>query len=346
MARTGKIYHGGLAEDAGWDLKEDNPSVPPELAAKTRVAAEGGRLPPPGPVKKGKRTPAMYWRSIDGPDEAQRDGQLAVKAVEFIRKRPKGKPFFMAIGFWKPHAPYIAPSKYFDLYPVDSIQLPKVPRNDWADLPPEAYAGLTAWNQDISDEHAREFIRAYYACISFMDAQLGKALNALEEASVLEDTVIVFWGDNGYLLTEHGMWHKNRLFEEACRVPLIATAPGRKARGVGCSRLVEFVDIYPTLAELCGLPAPEGVEGTSFAPLMDDPSRPWKKAAFTQTATGRSVRTQRWRYTEWGGPEKAELYDHEAEPSEHTNLAKDPKCAATVKELHDLLEKGWRAALP
>ncbi len=351
LARTGKIYHGGLADAAGWDVMEDAPKVPRELRARVRVAARGGKEEPEEAEKTGReglkarrQGVPLVWSSVDGPDESQVDAQIALKGIEFIKKRPADKPFFAAVGFHKPHLPFVAPSKYFDLYPMDVIQLPRVPKDDRADLPAGASYGKL-WNEGVSDEQAREIIRAYYACTSFVDTLVGRLMTALEEERLLDNTIIVLWGDNGYHLTEHGLWRKGTLFEESCRVPLIVGAPGRK-RGAASPRLVEFVDIYQALCELCGLPAPEGAEGTSFAPLLDAPDRPWKKAAFTQITRGRSLRTERWRYSEWGGPEHAELYDHEPDPNEYTNLAKDPKCAATVKELHELLEKGWRAALP
>lgn len=353
LARTGKIYHGGLADDAGWDVMEDKVAIPADLRGQARVAAQGGKsddLEARKPGKKGgKRKPArrgspLTWAAMDGPDESLADGQIALKAIEFIHKRPTDKPFFIAAGFHKPHLPFVAPLKYFDLYPLDSVRLPEVPKNDWDDLPGAVHG--KAWNEGVTDDQARELIRAYQACVSFADAQIGKVLDALEQARLLDNTVIVLWGDHGFHLTEHGLWRKGTLFEESCRAALIVSVPGRKARG-GCPRLVEFVDVYPTLAEVCGLPAPEGVEGTSFGPLMDDPKRPWKKAAFTQTTRGRSLRTERWRYSEWAGDAaQAELYDHQTDPREHTNLAKDPKHAHTVKELHELLAKGWRAALP
>jgi uncharacterized sulfatase len=347
MARAGKIYHGGIEDNAGWDAMADKVVVPPEEKAKARVIAKGGKVEQEEAKKakgKGAKGVPLVWQCVDGPDESQMDGQIALKGLEFLRKRPADKPFFIAVGFHKPHLPFVAPSKYFDLYPFDAIQLPKVPRNDRDDVPAAAYG--KQWNEGVTDEQARELIRAYYACISFVDAQVGKLLDALEQAKLTENTVVLFWGDNGYHLTEHGLWRKGTLFEESCRVPLIAVAPGRKARDAASPKLVEFVDMYPTLAELCGLPAPQGLEGTSFAPLMDDPNRPWKKAAFTQVTRGRSMRTERWRYSEWGGPDAAELYDHQNDPNEYTNLAKDPKCADTVKEMHELLDKGWRSALP
>lgn len=355
LARAGKIYHGGLADDAGWDVMVDKTPVPDDVRSKAKVVAQGGKLEDrQAKDAKGKARSAgspLVWSSVDGPDESQQDGQIALKGIEFIQKRPADKPFFIAVGFLKPHLPFIAPSKYFDLYPLEAIQLPEVPKDDREDLPEAARYGK-GWNEGVTDHQAREVIRAYYACISFMDAQFGKVLAALEQAKALDNTVIIFWGDNGYHLTEHGLWRKGHLFEESCHVPLIVSAPGKK-RGVGSPRLVEFVDFCPTLCELCGLPLPEGLEGTSLVPLMNDPNRPWKKAAFTQTGNpggqrfGRSLRTERWRYTEWGGDAaQAELYDHQTDPREHTNLAKDPKHADTVKELHELLARGWRAALP
>jgi uncharacterized sulfatase len=356
-ARTGKVYHGGIAEAAGWDAVGKD-GVPVEEAAKQRVIAKGGR------VEEFSTTEGRFWgewvklvreRSLpgepfvwcasEGPEESWPDGRIAMQAVQFIQERPAGKPFFIAAGFRRPHTPFFAPLHYFDLYPVNSIALP----SGWEG------AKKTVWGKNLTDGQFREIVRAYQACVSFMDAQVGKLLNALEQAKVLDETVVVFWGDNGYHLLEHGMMGKGTLFEESCRVPLIVAAPGKRARGVGCLRLVEFVDIYPTLVELCGLPESEGLEGASFAPLLDDPERSWKKAAFTQypvryvarwqedspemPAMGRSVRTERWRYTERGSPETAELYDHESDPAEMKNLAKDPNCATTVAELRGLLRE-------
>ncbi|MCX6901588.1 MAG: sulfatase [Verrucomicrobia bacterium] len=377
-ARCGKIYHNapGLPENAGWDMGQDNPPVTDEDRAKVRMTAQGsiirGEIFPPSLggfyrklttlEKQGRTLPPgepLTWGMIEGPEESLEDGRIALKAIEFFRQRPAGKPFFLAVGFMKPHVPFFAPSRYFDLYPLDSISLPQVPRDDRDDLPlgaPYSAKREKAWNGHIpdelwrlgvSDQQAREIIRGYYACVSYVDAQVGKLVAALEQAKLLDNTIVVLWGDNGYHLTEHGLWAKNTLFEESCQVPLLVVAPGRKARGVGSSRLVEFVDIYPTLAELCGLPAPEGVEGASFAPLLDDPNRPWKKAAFTQLRNiGYTVRTERWRYTEWGSSERAELYDHQSDPGEIRNLAGQREHTQTASELHDLLKKGWRAALP
>jgi len=394
-ARCGKIYHNatGLPEDAGWDMGQDKPPVTDEDRAKVRMAAQGtiirGETFPPSLggfyrqltalEKQGRKFPPgepLTWGMIEGPEESLEDGRIALKAIEFFRQRPAGKPFFLAVGFMKPHVPFFAPAKYFDLYPLDSIALPQVPRDDRDDLPlgalysakrEKAWNGHVPdelWRLGVSDQQAREITRGYYACVSYVDAQIGRLLAALEQASALENTVIVVIGDHGYHLTEHGLWAKNTLFEEACRAPLLVAAPGKKARGAACARLVEFVDIYPTLAELCGIPVAATLrdaqhsqnpsrsdgttlEGTSLAPLLDDPNRPWKKAAFTQVRNiGRTIRTERWRYTEWGSSDRAELYDHENDPGEIKNLAGQREHARTASELHALLKKGWRAALP
>jgi arylsulfatase A-like enzyme len=201
----------------------------------------------------------------------------------------------------------------------------------------------------MTDEQRKQAIQAYYGAVTFMDAQLGKVLDALERLKLADKTIVVFLSDHGWLLGEHGQWQKMSLFEESARVPLVIYAPKAKGNGTASQRTVELVDLHPTLAELCGLPAPPGVHGTSLRPLLDDPAAPGKKAAYTQVRRGRmgeffqgrSVRTERWRYTEWDdGKRGAELYDHDADPHEYKNLADDPAHADTVREMKELLKGG------
>jgi uncharacterized sulfatase len=264
------------------------------------------------------------------------------------------KPFFLAVGFRRPHTPYIAPKKYFDLYPPVKMPVPDEPADHLSAIPRAAFTYKPGAKQP-GPEAMRRGRAAYYASVSFMDAQVGVLLDALDRLKLWDTTVVVFVSDHGYHLGEHGgLWHKMTVFEESARVPLIVAAPGRAA-GAASPRLVELVDLYPTLAELCGLPAPAGAEGASFAPLLADPWRAGKPVAYTEvsragglTATvkldwslmGRSVRTERWRYTEWAdGKQGAELYDHDADPREYRNLAADPRQAGVVSELKELLRK-------
>lgn len=208
--------------------------------------------------------------------------------------------------------------------------------------------GSRRGNAQATDAERRQVITAYYACVSYMDAQVGIILDSLERLKLADDTIVVFMGDHGYHLGEHNEWRKGTLFEESARAPLIMRVPGKRA-GLASPRLVEFVDLYPTLAELSGLPAPAGVEGTSFVPLLNDPNRAWKKAAFTQVRGGNnarhSIRTERYAYIE-GGNEPVELYDHKTDPGEFKNLAADPKYAATLAEMRATLRAGWQAARP
>ena len=215
----------------------------------------------------------------------------------------------------------------------------------------------------MDDNLQRTVTQAYYASVSFMDAQFGIVLAELERLGLAQNTVVVFISDHGYHLGEHGQWQKMTVFEEAARVPLIIAAPGMKAAGKATTRLAELVDVYPTIADLCGLAAPKELEGTSLRPLLDDPQRRWKKGAFTQvihgqqggrtakpsakTAMGRSVRNERYRYTEWNeGEDGVELYDHQADPHEWHNLAADPKSAGVLQEMKTLLRGGWQSARP
>ena len=287
----------------------------------------------------------MRWGPTDNADAAEGDGANARRAAQAIEEL-KDQPFFMAVGFYKPHVPLIAPQKYFDMYSPSDIEVrtgPKVKGNFHRYL--RGYA-----KRDLTDQDAREIVAAYYACTTFMDAQFGLLLDALDRSEQADNTVIVLWGDHGWLLGEHWRWAKHNLYEETCRVPLIVAGPGVDPSGRRSSALVESVDIYPTLAELCGLTPPSGLEGLTMVPLARDPVRAWKKGAFTQhkqkDVLGASVRTGRYRYTEWGGPDRAELYDHERDPHEYRNVATDPSYAAAVGDLRQLLRGGWQAALP
>jgi uncharacterized sulfatase len=299
----------------------------------------------------GGKLPWCRVLAAAGTDEDQPDGQAAAEAIKLI-EGTKGKPWFVALGLTKPHDPFVAPKKYFDLFPLDKLTLPTDPPDRSKDLPLAIGGGAfqTAFDA-FTDRERREFTQAYNAGVAFMDAQLGKVFAALDRNKLWDNTVVVLWGDHGYHLGERGWWNKNTLFEHSARAPLVAYAPGIKAKGKPCERLVEFVDLYPTLCDLCGVKPPAGLEGDSFRPLLDDPARAWKSAAFTQVrrgkADGRTVRTDRWRYTEWdGGKQGVELYDERADPGEYKNLAADPAHAKAVQEMKAVLAAGWQAARP
>lgn len=352
-AHAGKIYHTGEhAEDPrSWDeeFREFGKSPPRDAILEGGTAA-------------GPKGHTFEWAILRSNDEETPDGFVARKAVELMEKAVRmGKPFFVGAGFRRPHAPYAAPKKYFDLYDADRIPLPETPPEHLTKLLPAAL-NLDPPRRPLPAEEVRRFRLAYWACVSFMDAQVGVLLEGLTRLRLWESTVVVFVSDNGYHLGDHGgLWHKNTLFEESARVPLILYAPGVGGKGRRSPALVELVDLYPTLAELCGLPPPEGVEGVSLGPVLNDPGRRWKKGAFTVASRGkkreadpspveylgRSVRTDRWRYTEWDeGRKGVELYDHESDPAELENLAGKPGFAAVEAELRGLLHAGWRAARP
>lgn len=351
-AMVGKVYHtGDCCEDPrSWDEEHrEFGKKPPQSEIIELVKAEG------------PRGHTFEWATLKTPDERTPDGIVARRAVEIMEKvRRMNRPFFLGVGFRRPHAPYAAPAKYFDWYPLDRIALPPPPPKGYRVLP--AALNHEPPPEPLSELQVREFLAAYYASTSFMDAQFGVLIEAMDRMGLWDETVVIFTSDNGYHLGDHGgLWHKNTLFEESARVPLIVWAPGRRGMGSRCARLVELVDLYPTLAELCGLPAPDRLEGTSLAPLLEDPSRPWKKGAFTMQGrgkerteaardivfTGHSVRTERWRYTEWDeGRQGIELYDHASDPSELRNLAGSSGHRIIERELRALLRGGWRAALP
>jgi uncharacterized sulfatase len=304
----------------------------------------------------------LSWLAAEGADNEQTDGKTADEVIKLLEEN-KGKQFFIACGFFRPHTPYVAPKKYFEMYPTDKIELPKVPEDHWKQHPTPAFGSAKKEQEKLTDELRRKALQAYYASTTFMDAQVGRVLDALEKHKLADNTIVVFISDHGYHLGEHGLWQKMSLFENSARVPLVIYDPRAKGNGKPCARTVELVDLHATLADLCGLSTPDGkdpkvpkLDGVSLKPLLEEPTAKWDRPAYTQvsrgtpTATGEttknpwfmgySVRTERYRYTEWdGGKKGVQLYDYEKDPGELTNLAEDAKYADVVREMKALLKK-------
>jgi len=340
VARVGKIFHYGVPGQIGTSGLDDPRSWQKVVNPRGRDKDEEDKVINYTP-DRGLGS-AMCFYKADGTDEEQTDGKSATEAIRLLEAH-KDKPFFLGVCFYRPHTPYIAPKKYFDLYPLDSIKLPYNPPGDNDDVPEVAFQ-IKPPNYGLDEHKLRECKQAYFASISFMDAQVGRLLDALDRLKLADNTIVVLWVDHGYLLGEHGQWMKMSLFEESARVPLLIAAPGEKGNGRACERIVETIDIYPTLADLAGISRPDNLAGVSLRPLLADPARAWDRPAYTQVSRGgfqgRSVRTERWRYTEWDrGRRGAELYDHEKDPREFTNLAAKPEYASVVAELGGLLKK-------
>jgi uncharacterized sulfatase len=349
-ARVGKIYHYGVPGDIGTSGLDDPPSwnhfVNPRGRDKDDEPDVINFTPGRGLGS------ALCWLEAKGTDAEQTDGKVAAEAIRLLEEH-KDRPFFLAVGFYRPHVPDIATKPYFALYPLETVALPKEPSEHIANIPPIALTTKPP-NYGLEEEKLRIFKRAYFASISFVDAQVGKVLDALERLKLADNTIVVLFGDHGWSLGEHGQWQKQLLFEEVARVPFMIALPNAKATGVS-PRPVELVDIYPTLADLCGLTPPANLEGKNLCPLLENPKAPWTKPALTQQVRresgkvimGYSVRTERWRYTEWdGGAAGTELYDQNADPHEYQNLAKDAQYASQLAELKALLPKTKPAEIP
>lgn len=349
VARVGKIFHFGVPADIGTNGMDDARSWDQVVNPCGRDKKNEKNLNPPRGGARNFRPEVGLGNSLvllkdEGADEEQTDGLVAKEAIKLLEKK-RDRPFFLAVGFYRPHVPWVAPRKYFDQYPIDKIKVPGHADRD--NKPVAALLTVPKPNYGLSEAQCREAIQAYYACVSFVDVQIGKVLDALDRAKLSDRTIVVLWSDHGWQLGEHGLWQKQILFEESARVPLIIASPGQKARNQACPRVVELLDLYPTLLDLCKHKPPAGLAGKSLKPLLDNPKQSWKSSAFTQVQRleprkfmGRSVRTERWRYTEWDdGKEGVELYDHDKDAQELKNLAYDVKHAAKVKELHGLLEQ-------
>jgi iduronate 2-sulfatase len=343
-ARIGKIYHYSNPMAIGTDGLDDSISWHERVNPVGQGKLEEDKIINLTP-KKNFGNAMAYWAST-GTDEEQTDGKVATEAIRIMNERKK-EPFFLAVGFFSPHAPFVAPKKYFDLYDTNKIVLPYTNPADTAKFPKFAFNPThpSYFWQDRPDLK-KTIIQAYYASISFVDAQVGRLLDELDRLGLAENTVIVFWSDHGYQLSEHGQWMKQSLWEEATHTPLILVDPKLPPQYKGCSRTVELLDIYPTLTDLCNLPKPNHLMGTSLKPLMLNPTQNWDRPAYTQVlrtqgnVMGRTVRTETWRYTEWGdGKKGVELYDLTKDPKEQNNLGSAEGYENTRKEMKQLLAK-------
>ncbi len=366
----GKIYHHRTDDKPGWsrppirgsgEWKGRGYLDPASLAAMADADAAKRKEKARRPNRRVKLGIGPAFEGADVPDEAYPDGVNTAKAVEALRGfATSGEPFFLAMGYFKPHLPFNAPKKYWDLYPAEGITLPA------NDTPPKGAPSLatTNWGElrqytniprsgPCDEALSRELIRGYCACVTYIDTLIGRLLGELKRLGLAGNTVIVLWGDHGWKLGEYGDWSKHTNFELDTHVPLMLAGPELPA-GRATDALVEFVDVYPTLCELCGLDVPAHCEGTSLVPLLTDAKRPWKSAAFSQYPRGRvmgySMRTDRYRYTRWEDRRTkkvaaVELYDHQADPGETRNLAAnaDKKLLA---RLDAQLDAGWKAAKP
>ena len=336
-ARVGKLYHYGVPNNIGtsslddflsWDLVINPRGHDREIHDRIFTIGQPGNF-----------GGTLSWFADDVPDEEQTDGIGALEAVRLLERFARERrPFFLGVGFYRPHTPYVAPKKYFDQYDPARITVPVLSDDDRARSPAPAYASAQAAQDAMTDGRRREAIQAYRASTSFMDAQVGVVLRALDRLGLRENTVVVFTSDHGYHLGDHGLWQKSSLFEASARVPLVIVAPGARGNGRVARGVVELVDLYRTLADLAGVSPADEIEGTSLRPMLDNPAAEVKPYAFSQVRNGYAVRTVRYRYVEWlAGKNGVQLYDMEADPNETRNLASDPAHAAAVDELRAIL---------
>ncbi|MBL9116313.1 MAG: sulfatase [Verrucomicrobiaceae bacterium] len=352
-ARVGKLYHYGVPTQIGTSGLDDEPSwqlVVNPIGHDKKVEDKIFSLTP------GQFGGTLSWFN-DESEEPQTDAIGATEAIKLLEAK-KGGPFYLAVGFYRPHTPYVAPKKYFDMYPIEKVELPGGPMKDAPGIPEAAYGSYKKEQDQLTDDLRRQALQAYFASTTFMDDQVGELLAAVDKLGLAANTVIVFHSDHGYHLGDHGLWQKMSLWENSAHVPLVIRVPGNPNNGKACPRTVELIDLHPTLADVCGLPAPK-TDGVSLKPLLDNPDAKWDRPAFTQTTRnlavgtfakgegkkskgkgkgkgfgGVSVRTEKFRYTEWDeGRQGATLFDMETDPQEAKDLSKDAAFAEIVAKL-------------
>lgn len=364
---AGKVYHHGNDDMASWseepfkikgkDYCSDYWKEIASLNIKNHSGDESYGGPP--------------FEKTDVPDNFYKDGKVADYVCKRLTKI-KNNPFFYGVGFIKPHLPFNVPRRYWEMYDPSSLKLPSnsKPPVDAAELSLADFQELRKYygipeekHSLVPEEMTRQLIHGYYASVSFLDAQVGRVLDALETSGLSKNTIVILWGDNGFKLGEHGNWCKHSNMEDDTRVPLIIRVPGLTDRGRHSGGFVESVDIYPSLCELCDLDLPnQNMEGTSFVPLLETPARSWKKAVFSQYLRGKSsllrgtkigyaIRTSQFRYIEWrdyrkGKLKERELYDHKIDPGENINVISDPRYRDIIPELEKMMKNGWKGAKP
>ncbi|WP_296635644.1 sulfatase [Polaribacter sp.] len=344
-ARVSKIYHMGVPKDIerGSNGADDEASWTERFNSKgdewrTKGEAELVQRNPDGKIER-RGGNVMTIVKADGDDLVHSDGKTARKASELIRKH-KDEPFFLAVGMVRPHVPFVAPKSYFGPYPYDVVELPKKVEDDWDDIPKRGINYVTSKNAKMSIEQQKKAVAAYYASVSFMDAQVGKVLKTLKEEGLEDNTIVVFTSDHGFHLGEHDFWMKVSLHEESVRVPMIIKVPGKKP--AVCNSFVELLDLYPTIAELAGLKTSEHIQGKSIANLLDNPNEKVRDMAFSVTHGGKSflLRDDKWAFIQYmeDASKGIELFDMEKDPKQYTNLAEKPEYVEVVKSFQEKLK--------
>ncbi len=323
----GKVFHGGYPDDASWHYyfrKQGDPKPAPDVLKDPRSRSGG-----------------IVWGVLDVDDDQMDDHKVTSWAVDYLNQQ-HDKPFFLACGIFRPHMPWQVPRKYYDMYPPETVVLPEVPDDDLEDVPTPGVKMAKP-----SGDHAtmiktgnwRHAVQAYLASIAFVDVQIGRLLDALDKSPHADNTIIVLWGDHGWHLGEKQHWRKFALWEEATRAPLIFVAPGVTKPGSVCRRPVDFMNVYPTLADLCGLPVGEHLDGVTMRPLLESSDAEWDRPALTTHGRlNHALRSERFRYIRYADGSE-ELYDHQADPMEWKNLADDPEFAKTKADLKAWLPK-------
>lgn len=364
-ARIGKLYHYNVPNSIGTNGHDDPGSWELELnpAGVDRLEEHSSIFS----LTKNQFGGTLSWYASPQSDEHHTDALMANDANWVLERcaREKHRPFFLAVGFFRPHTPYVAPkSPYFDMYQEAEMPVVQGIEEDQADIPMAGLASQKKEQEQLTDALRRQCRQAYYASISFMDTQVGVVVNSLERQGLAENTVIVFTSDHGYHMGEHGLWQKMSLFEESARVPLLIVAPGM-SRGTISETPVSQIDLFPTLAELCDVRIPDNLQGQSLVPMLKDPSHTGRGWALTQVTRGGklrnakngneadgpffgySLRTPRWRYTEWdSGAAGRELYNHDNDPRELTNLVENDEHKAAREELAVALKDAVASTLP
>ncbi|MEO0510901.1 MAG: sulfatase [Verrucomicrobiota bacterium] len=337
---TGKVFH--HRDPQSWNQISNMYTgglLPMDREPRFYQQGQEAKTKGEGAMLSDETVPWFEWRSVTEGEEYLKDFQVARATMNRIDEiAADGVPFFLGVGFARPHDPYFAPKRFFDMYPLESLQLPQTPA-DASPVPDHAFYNVfKAAFDKMTYQQKLEAMRAFYAGISYMDEQFGRIMEHLESKGLLDSTVIVFIGDHGYQIGDKDYWNKAVLFERSCLAPMLIATPDMQLKGESTNSIVEFIDIYPTLAELCNLQAPKNLDGISLVPLLEDPAAPRsRKIAYSYVNADRSVRDSRYRYTVWKGGGHA-LWDHERDPDEHYNLADNPEYAAIVKRMRGYIE--------